>query len=82
MGHVRADGVYMGFPFMAAFGAVTSNQTLLEEAYTQCKLYRNALIQPGPTGPLWAHIANDNGTFVDPGLWATGLSILICIYVS
>ncbi|KAF8479941.1 hypothetical protein JB92DRAFT_3042197 [Gautieria morchelliformis] len=67
-----ADGVYMGFPFIAAYGAVTSNQTLLMEAYTQCKLYRNALLQPGPTGPLWAHIAFDNGTFSDPGLWATG----------
>jgi len=67
-----ADGVYMGFPFIAAYGAVTSNQTLLTEAYTQCKLYRNALLQPGPTGNIWAHIANDNGTFADPGLWATG----------
>jgi len=67
-----ADGVYMGFPFIAAYGAVTNNQALLKEAYTQCKLYRDALIQPGPTGPLWAHIFDDNGTFVDQGLWATG----------
>ncbi|KAF8523281.1 Six-hairpin glycosidase [Hysterangium stoloniferum] len=67
-----ADGVYMGFPFIAAYGAVTKNQTLLIEAYTQCKLYRNALLQPGPTGDVWAHVANDDGTFADPGLWATG----------
>jgi hypothetical protein len=65
----------MGFPFIAAYGAVTSNQTLLMEAYTQCKLYRNALLQPGPTGPLWAHIALDDGSFSDPGLWATGSSL-------
>ncbi|KAF8581036.1 Six-hairpin glycosidase [Ramaria rubella] len=67
-----ADGVYMGFPFIAAYGAITSNQSLLMEAYTQCRLYRDALLQPGPTGPLWAHILDDNGTFIDPGLWATG----------
>lgn len=73
---IRADGVYMGFPFIAAYGAVTHNQTLLKEAYTQCKLYRNALLQPGPTGPLWAHIVADNGTFIDPGLWGTGLCLL------
>jgi hypothetical protein len=63
----------MGFPFIAAYGAVTSNRTLLMEAYTQCRLYRNALLQQGPTGPLWAHIVADDGTFIDQGLWATGL---------
>lgn len=67
-----ADGVYMGFPFISAYGAVTSNVSLLNEGYIQCDLYRNALIHPGPTGPLWAHIRNNNGTYVDEGLWATG----------
>jgi len=63
----------MGFPFIAYYGAVTKNQTLLMEAYTQCKLYRDALLLTGgPTGPLWAHIRNDSGAFVDEGIWATG----------
>ncbi|GJJ15870.1 hypothetical protein Clacol_010148 [Clathrus columnatus] len=69
---VRADGVFVGFPFIAAYGAVASNLTVLNEAYIQCELYRNALIHSGPTGPLWAHIRNDNGTYADEGLWATG----------
>ena len=72
----RADGVYMGFPFIAAYGAVTNNQTLLQIAYDNCRLYRDALLQDGPTGKLWAHIySDDNKTFVDPGLWATGEGI-------
>lgn len=68
----RADGVYMGFPFIAYYGAVTGNRELLAEAYNQCKLYRDALLVQGPTGPLWAHIRNDSGEFVDPGIWGTG----------
>lgn len=72
--HPRADGVFMGFPFIAAYGAISSNLSLLNEAYIQCNLYRNALIHPGPTGPLWAHIRDDNGTYADEGLWASGLS--------
>lgn len=68
-----ADGVFMGFPFLAYYGAVTKNQSLLAEAFTQCNLYRNALLIPdGPTGPLWGHIRNDSGDWVDEGIWATG----------
>ncbi|KAG9073561.1 hypothetical protein FS749_014994 [Ceratobasidium sp. UAMH 11750] len=66
-----ADGVYMGFPFIAAYGAVTRNQTLLQVAYDQCRLYRDALRIPGPG--IWAHIYNDDKqSFDDKGLWATG----------
>ncbi|GJJ15871.1 hypothetical protein Clacol_010149 [Clathrus columnatus] len=68
----QADGVFVGFPYIAAYGAVTSNLTMLNEAYVQCELYRSALIHPGPTGQLWSHIRNDDGSYVDEGLWATG----------
>lgn len=69
----RADGVYMGFPFIAYYGAVKKNQTLLQVAYDQCRLYRDALLIDGPTGKLWAHIYDDtNSTWVDKGIWATG----------
>lgn len=70
---IRADGVYMGFPFIAAYGAVTNNQTLLQFAYDNCRLYRDALLVDGPTGKLWAHIYDDDTkSFDDAGLWATG----------
>ncbi|KAG8708497.1 hypothetical protein FRC11_006431 [Ceratobasidium sp. 423] len=66
-----ADAVYVGFPFIAAYGAATSNQTLLQVAYDQCRLYRDALRIP--EAGLWAHIYNDDThSFDDKGLWATG----------
>ncbi|EUC55139.1 glycoside hydrolase family protein [Rhizoctonia solani AG-3 Rhs1AP] len=65
------DAVYVGFPFIAAYGAATANQTLLQIAYDQCRLYRDALRLPGPG--LWAHIySDDRKKFDDKGLWATG----------
>lgn len=72
-GFNRADGVFMAPPFIAYYGAVFENSTILQEAYDQCRLYRNALLQDGPTGPLWAHIYDDVSTsWWDKGLWATG----------
>ncbi|KAG1716079.1 hypothetical protein ID866_1105 [Astraeus odoratus] len=68
-----ADGVYMGFPFIAYYGAVKNNGTLLQIAYDQCRLYRDALLIDGPTGKLWAHIYDDdNSAWIDEGIWATG----------
>ncbi|KAG2123805.1 Six-hairpin glycosidase-like protein [Suillus clintonianus] len=68
-----ADGVYMGFPFIAYFGAVTNNATLLQIAYDQCRLYRDALILDGPTGKLWGHIySDDTKEWIDEGIWGTG----------
>ena len=55
-------------PFLAYYGALTSNQTLLQMAYTQCSLYRDALVQ---SSGLWTHIALGTGA-ADPGVWATG----------
>ncbi|KAF8669715.1 Glycosyl Hydrolase Family 88 [Rhizoctonia solani] len=66
-----ADAVYVGFPFIAGYGAVTGNQTLLQIAYDQCRLYRDALRIP--EAGIWAHIYDDDAKrFQDKGLWATG----------
>lgn len=67
----------MGFPFIAMYGAVSQNQTLLQLAYDQCRLYRNALLVNTPNGNLWAHIFNDDtGQFDDAGTWATGANLI------
>ncbi|KAG1732409.1 uncharacterized protein EDB91DRAFT_1238757 [Suillus paluster] len=72
-----ADDVYMGFPFIAYFGAVTTNATLLQIAYDQCRLYRDALILDGPTGKLWGHIySDDTKEWIDEGILGTALGIL------
>ncbi|EIN09922.1 hypothetical protein PUNSTDRAFT_66094 [Punctularia strigosozonata HHB-11173 SS5] len=70
-----ADGVFMGPPFIAYYGAVTQNQTLLQFAYDNCRLYRDALLLPNATsyGPLWGHIYDDdNKAWSDEGIWGTG----------
>lgn len=58
-------------PFLATYGAFTNNQTLLQIAYDQCRLYRDRLRRPVGNGALWAHIQGGTGN-LDPGLWATG----------
>lgn len=68
-----ADGVFMGPPFIAYYGAVTSNQTLLQLAYDNCRLYRSALRVKGPYGYAWGHIYDDDTkTWSDKGIWGTG----------
>jgi rhamnogalacturonyl hydrolase YesR len=58
-------------PFLAYYGFATSNQTLLQIAYDQCRLYREGL-QDQDT-KLWRHIAGGEGNGIsDNGLWATG----------
>jgi rhamnogalacturonyl hydrolase YesR len=59
----------MAPPFMAYFGIIVQNQTLLSEAYNQISLYRNYLRDSGANN-LWKHILL--GTGVDEGHWATG----------
>ncbi|KAK8853391.1 hypothetical protein IAR55_004095 [Kwoniella newhampshirensis] len=63
-----SDSVYMVPPFLAYYGAVNNNQTLIQIAYQQCSLYRNALRQ---SNGLWYHIVDGTGTS-DPNPWATG----------
>ncbi|WVQ84742.1 hypothetical protein IAT38_006899 [Cryptococcus sp. DSM 104549] len=63
-----ADSVYMVPPFLAYYGALHNNQTLLQLAYEQCNAYRNTLRQ---SSGLWYHIVGGTGTS-DPHEWATG----------
>ncbi|KIM74461.1 hypothetical protein PILCRDRAFT_702405 [Piloderma croceum F 1598] len=64
-----SDFVYMAPPFLAYFGMISQNQTLLSEAYNQISLYRNYL-RDSSANNLWKHIVL--GTGVDEGHWATG----------
>lgn len=65
-----SDFVYMVPPFLAYYGVLTQNQSLVEQGYTQIKLYRNYLLDPN-AGGLWQHIVMGNsGT--DTGHWSTG----------
>lgn len=55
-------------PFLAFYGAATANETLLQAAYDQIRLYRETLRQDSG---LWAHILLGNEV-TDPARWATG----------
>lgn len=55
-------------PFLAYYGALTGNKTILQESFDQVRLYRDAL-RDEKTG-LWRHTALGNST--DDNLWATG----------
>jgi rhamnogalacturonyl hydrolase YesR len=60
-------------PFLAYYGLTTSNSTLLNESYTQIRLYRNYLRDP--TQNLWKHVllgTNSSEPPNDPGFWSTG----------
>ncbi|KAG8718644.1 hypothetical protein FRC09_012355 [Ceratobasidium sp. 395] len=62
-----SDFIYMVPPFLAYYGASTSNKTLIAESYRQIKLYREVLLDKSG---LWQHIRQ--GSFEDKGLWSTG----------
>ncbi|KAG2113578.1 Six-hairpin glycosidase-like protein [Suillus discolor] len=64
-----SDSVYMVPPFLAYYGVLTQNQTILGEAYTQIRLYRKYL-RDTAAGNLWKHIQLGQG--VDDGHWSTG----------
>ncbi|KAH9002036.1 Six-hairpin glycosidase-like protein [Lactarius hatsudake] len=65
-----SDSVYMVPPFLAYYGITTGNQSMLQEAYNQVKLYRSYL-RDNSAGGLWQHIVlGTNGT--DSGHWSTG----------
>ena len=55
-------------PFLAYYGVLTQNQTLVQEAYDQCRLYRQHLVDDD-AGGMWRHIAGNN---TDNGHWTTG----------
>lgn len=64
-----SDSVYMVPPFLAYYGVITQNTTLLDEAYNQIKLYRDYL-RDEDAGNLWKHITE--GSYSDDGHWTTG----------
>ncbi|KAG2155213.1 Six-hairpin glycosidase-like protein [Suillus bovinus] len=65
-----SDSVYMVPPFLAYYGVLTQNQTILGEAYTQICLYRKYL-RDTAAGNLWKHIQLGQ-TGDDDGHWSTG----------
>jgi rhamnogalacturonyl hydrolase YesR len=57
-------------PFLAYYGVTTGNKTLLQDAHTQIKLYRDAL-RDSKSHSLWKHVVQGTSGN-DEGHWATG----------
>ncbi|KAL5512387.1 hypothetical protein ACEPAG_3379 [Sanghuangporus baumii] len=70
-----SDFVYMVPPFLAYYGVLTSNRSMVEEAHNQIKLYRSYLLSDSSPGDddhrLWRHVVLGSD-FQDPGFWSTG----------
>jgi len=64
-----SDFMYMVPPFLAYYGAMTGNRTLLEQAHDQARLYRDHL-RDKKTG-LWRHVVMGD-EWDDEGFWTTG----------
>ncbi len=58
----------MAPPFIAYFGALQNDIGLLQNAYDQIRLYRDALFDSDVS--LWRHVVW--GPWEDSGHWATG----------
>ncbi|UZJ52254.1 hypothetical protein CBS101457_001574 [Exobasidium rhododendri] len=71
-----SDGMYMAPPFLALYGLMTRNQSLIQEGYDQLNYYMQALrIDSGPAEGLLRHIVNGtvaDGRTTDNGAWLTG----------
>jgi len=65
-----SDFVYMVPPFIAYYGMMSQNRTLLLEAYNQIKLYHNYLSDP-KAQDRWKHVLL-GPTNNDEGYWTTG----------
>lgn len=65
-----SDYMYMVPPFLAYYGATSSNFTLLQSAYDQVRLYRSKLQSPSGDTKLWRHIIE--GNHEDRLYWSTG----------
>ncbi|SCZ98986.1 BZ3500_MvSof-1268-A1-R1_Chr7-1g09342 [Microbotryum saponariae] len=63
-----ADSIYMVPPFLAYYGTINANMSLIQEAYDQCRLYRQNL--RNASSGLYKHILW--GSNPDPDPWATG----------
>ncbi|KAK7050887.1 hypothetical protein VNI00_004999 [Paramarasmius palmivorus] len=67
-----SDFVYMLPPFLANYGVLTQNESLISDAYQQIKLYRDNL-RDTKANNLWKHIVTPNGGGgSDNGHWSTG----------
>ena len=55
-------------PFLAYYGVLAENQSLVQAAYDQCRLYRHYLVDDD-AGGMWRHIAGNSS---DNGHWTTG----------
>ena len=60
--------MYMVPPFLAYYGVMSQNTSLLEEAFNQLKLYRTYLASD--SSKALRHVVL--GDWQDNGLWATG----------
>ncbi|KAJ2914327.1 hypothetical protein MD484_g6070, partial [Candolleomyces efflorescens] len=64
-----SDSIFMIPPFLAYYGVITDNRTVVQQAYDQIKLYRDQLYDSN--AGVWRHIAGGSRD-PDPGYWATG----------
>lgn len=56
-------------PFLAYYGVITKNRTIVDQAYDQIKLYRDQLYDSDASA--WRHIVGGSSG-ADPSFWATG----------
>jgi hypothetical protein len=66
----QSDAVYMVPPFLAYYGVIFQNTSVLVEAYNQVKLYRSYLLDTSKNN-LWRHRLLGSGVN-DEGHWSTG----------
>ena len=66
----QSDSVSMVPPFLAYYGIIFQNATVLFSAYNQIRLYRSYLLDSTANG-LWRHILL-GGAGEDQGHWSTG----------
>lgn len=62
--------MYMVPPFLAYYGVMSQNRTLLQEAYNQIMLYHNYLSDPNAQN-RWKHVLLGSANN-DEGYWTTG----------
>lgn len=56
-------------PFLAYYGVMTKNKSVVAESYNQIRLYRQYL-RDQTAGNLWKHM--EFGSNKDTGFWSTG----------
>ena len=65
-------------PFLAYYGVVTGNKTLISEAVNQISLYRKNLKE---SNGLWKHIVLGSSDTQDGGHWSTGVFVALPIHI-